>query len=141
MTVKTKNTQSLTVFNQVVTQDIKKSFEEAHLDAKMYWISTATLWNSTTVTTLLLTLASLANHSQEPSDLAVTQSEQWMNLAQLEHWLGLNLGLEYWQSELFLDLSTQFWLSLHQAHLASEVHDKQLDFEVQDIPPFSWGIK
>ena len=56
----------------------------------------------------LLTLASLANHSQEPSDLAVTQSEQWMNLAQLEHWLGLNLGLEYGQSELFLDLSTQF---------------------------------
>ena len=36
LTVKTKNTQSLTVFNQVVTQDIKKSFEEAHLDAKMY---------------------------------------------------------------------------------------------------------
>ena len=56
----------------------------------------------------VLTLASLANHSQEPSDLAVTQSEQWINLAQLEHWLGLNLGLEYWQSELFLDLSTQF---------------------------------
>ena len=31
----------------------QKSFEEAHLDAKIYQISSATLWNSTTVTTLV----------------------------------------------------------------------------------------
>ena len=35
-------------------QDIKKSFEnDAHFDVKIYWISPATLWNSTTVTTLI----------------------------------------------------------------------------------------
>ena len=38
---------------QVVLQDIKISFEGAHLDAKNYWNSPASVWNSTTVTTLL----------------------------------------------------------------------------------------
>ena len=37
-----ENTQFLTAPKQVVLQDIK-SFEEAHLDAKMYSISFATL--------------------------------------------------------------------------------------------------
>ena len=36
----------------VVLQDIRKSFENVHLDVKIYLISHATLWNSTTVTTL-----------------------------------------------------------------------------------------
>ena len=40
--LKTENTQFLTALNQVVLQDIKKSFEEAHLVAKIYWISSAT---------------------------------------------------------------------------------------------------
>ena len=34
MSLKTENTQFLTALNQVVLQDIKKSFEGAHLDAK-----------------------------------------------------------------------------------------------------------
>ena len=33
---KSENTQFLTALNQVVLQGIKKSFEEAHLDAKIY---------------------------------------------------------------------------------------------------------
>ena len=53
MTLITENTQFFDILNQVVLKDIKKSFEEAHLDAKIYWISSATLWNSTTVTTLM----------------------------------------------------------------------------------------
>ena len=43
----------LTALNQVVLHDIKKSFEEAHLHAKSYYISSATLRNSTTVITLV----------------------------------------------------------------------------------------
>ena len=42
----------LTTRNQVVFQDIKIYFEEAHLDAKINWILFATLWNSTIVITL-----------------------------------------------------------------------------------------
>ena len=34
--LKTENTHFLTAPNQVVLQDIKKFFKEAHLDAKMY---------------------------------------------------------------------------------------------------------
>ena len=37
-------------------QDIKKSFENVHLDVKIYWISSATLWNSTTVITVINTI-------------------------------------------------------------------------------------
>ena len=33
-------------------QDVKKFFKNTHLDVIIYWISLATLWNSTTVTTL-----------------------------------------------------------------------------------------
>ena len=33
-------------------QDITKSFEDVHLDAKIYWILPETLWNSTTVVML-----------------------------------------------------------------------------------------
>ena len=35
--------------NKKVLQDIKKSFKDAHLDIKIYWILTTSLWNSTTV--------------------------------------------------------------------------------------------
>ena len=34
-------------------QDIRKSFENVHLDVKIYWILPATLWNSTTLTPYL----------------------------------------------------------------------------------------
>ena len=34
--IKIENIQFLTPLNQVVLQDIKKSLEEAHLDAKIY---------------------------------------------------------------------------------------------------------
>ena len=37
---------------QVVLEYIKKFFEGVHRGAKTYWILPATLWNSTTVTTL-----------------------------------------------------------------------------------------
>ena len=37
---------------QVVLQYIKKSFEKVYCGAKTNWISSASLWNSTTVTTL-----------------------------------------------------------------------------------------
>ena len=36
MTSKTENTQFEAALNQVVLQDIKKSFTEAHFDAKIY---------------------------------------------------------------------------------------------------------
>ena len=39
----------LTALNQKVLQGIKKSLEDVHLDAKIYWILPASLWNSTTV--------------------------------------------------------------------------------------------
>ena len=39
--------------NQVVLQHIRKSFDNVSLDAKIYWISPATLWISTTVTKLM----------------------------------------------------------------------------------------
>ena len=39
--------------NQTVLQDIKKTYEDVHLDVKIYWISPASLWNSTTVITLI----------------------------------------------------------------------------------------
>ena len=48
---KTKNNYFLTAFNQKVLKDIKKSFMDVHLDAKIFWISPASLWNSTTVIT------------------------------------------------------------------------------------------
>ena len=36
LTLKTENLESLTTQNQVLLQDIKKSFEGVHLDAKTY---------------------------------------------------------------------------------------------------------
>ena len=41
----------------MVLQDIKKSFENVHLDIKIYWISTVTLWNFTTLVTLICSFA------------------------------------------------------------------------------------
>ena len=55
LTLRTVNIYFLNGLNQVVLQDIKKSFEEAHLDARVYWISHNTLWNSTTVITQIVT--------------------------------------------------------------------------------------
>ena len=52
---KTKNSLLLTALNQMVLKDIKKSFEDVHLDAKIYWVSPASLWFSTTVIMLVLT--------------------------------------------------------------------------------------
>ena len=43
---------SLTALTKKVLQDIKTSFEYAHLDIKIYWILPDTLWNSTTVSRL-----------------------------------------------------------------------------------------
>ena len=40
------------VFNQTVLQGIKKSSGHVYWDVKSYWISYASLWNSTTVITL-----------------------------------------------------------------------------------------
>ena len=42
--------------NQTFLQDIKKSFEDVHLDVKIYWIPPASLWNPTTIITLMSTL-------------------------------------------------------------------------------------
>ena len=44
------------VFNQTVLQGIKKSSGHVYWDVKSYWISYASLWNSTTVITLRYTL-------------------------------------------------------------------------------------
>ena len=52
---KNENAQFLLASNQVVLQEIKKSFEEAHLGAKNYWNLPASLWNFTNVTTLMAT--------------------------------------------------------------------------------------
>ena len=43
------------VFNQTVLQGIKKSSGHVYWDVKSYWISYASLWNSTTVITLINT--------------------------------------------------------------------------------------
>ena len=40
--LKTENAQFLKALNQVVLENIKKSLEEAHLDAKIYLILSAT---------------------------------------------------------------------------------------------------
>ena len=47
--------------NQIVLQDIKKSLKDVHLDAKIYWILPASLWNSTTAIALLLGILLLSN--------------------------------------------------------------------------------
>ena len=52
--MKTEDYQFFTDLNQKALQDIKKSFKEAHSNAKIYQISTAPLRNSTTVTILPL---------------------------------------------------------------------------------------
>ena len=43
----------MTALPQTVLQDIKKSSEHVHWNVKNYWILYASLWNSTTVTTLI----------------------------------------------------------------------------------------
>ena len=48
-----ENSKFLTALTQKVLQGIKKSFDNAHWDIKVYWILLDTLWNSTTVTMLL----------------------------------------------------------------------------------------
>ena len=53
---KTKSSRFLKALNQTVLQDIKKPFEDVHLDAKVYRISSASQWDSTTVIMLLLTI-------------------------------------------------------------------------------------
>ena len=45
--------QILTALTQKVLQGIKKSFEYAHWNVKVYWILLDTLWNSTTVSMLM----------------------------------------------------------------------------------------
>ena len=62
MSWKTENTQFLTALNQFVLGNMKKSFKEAHLDAKIYWISSATPWNSTIIITLLIILMVFVKH-------------------------------------------------------------------------------
>ena len=52
--MKTENDHFLIAFYQIVLQDIKKSNKGAHLDSKVHSIFTATLWNPTTVITLVL---------------------------------------------------------------------------------------
>ena len=52
--MKTENVKFLPSLPQVVLQGIKKSFEGAHWDAKIYWKSPASLWNSKTVNILML---------------------------------------------------------------------------------------
>ena len=53
LALKTKNSRFLKALNQTVLQYIRKSFEDVHLDEKIYLISSASLWNSTTVITLV----------------------------------------------------------------------------------------
>ena len=48
--------QFLTALTQKVLQGVKKSFEYVHWDIKIYWILPDTLWNSTTVTMLMIVL-------------------------------------------------------------------------------------
>ena len=59
---------------QVVLQYIKISFQGVHCGAKAYWISPASLWNSTTVTTLALILIELADEELGEDDVFVLES-------------------------------------------------------------------
>ena len=45
-----------TALNLKVLQQIKKSFKDSHLDAKIYWILPASIWNSTAVIRLTSTI-------------------------------------------------------------------------------------
>ena len=47
--MKTEKFKFLISLPQGFFQDMKKSFEGAHWDAKNYWNSVASLWNSTTI--------------------------------------------------------------------------------------------
>ena len=53
LALKTKNSCFLTALNQNILQDVKKSFDDVHLDAKFYFISPTSQWNSTTVIAIL----------------------------------------------------------------------------------------
>ena len=78
-------------------QDIKKSFENVNSIIKIYWISTATLWYSTTIITLLL---GLSNLSTKISCESITSSN--ISNSKLHH-AGLNQGAS----------STQLLLTTH----------------------------
>ena len=51
-----ENSKVFTAIAQKVLQGVKKSFEYAHWNIKVYWILPDTLWNSTTVTMLTYSL-------------------------------------------------------------------------------------
>ena len=53
MTLKSENALLLMTRNQVVLQGTNKSFQDVYLDAKVYWISTASLWNFITLVILV----------------------------------------------------------------------------------------
>ena len=75
----------MTALNQKVLKDIKKSFEDVHLLAKIYWISPYSQLNSTTVIMLLLTMTSHCtklerhyekfNYTEEPSLQGIREFE------------------------------------------------------------------
>ena len=48
--------------NQTMLQDIKKSFEDVHLDLKIYQISYVSLLNSITVIMLVFTYRNIVVH-------------------------------------------------------------------------------
>ena len=50
---KARNCQIMIPLNQKASQNIKKSFEVVHSDSKIYWTLTDTIWNSSTIITLL----------------------------------------------------------------------------------------
>ena len=64
MTLKSENALLLTTRNQVVLQGTNKSFQDVHLNAKVYWISTASQWNSTTVVILAPMLTQFSEKSK-----------------------------------------------------------------------------
>ena len=53
--------------------DIKKSFENAHLDAKIYWIAITTLWNSITDIILLGLIGREGSAASHSADFAITK--------------------------------------------------------------------
>ena len=59
MVLNFENSQFLTALTQKVLQGIKKSFENAYWDMKIYWILPDTLGNSTTVTMLTFMLCNI----------------------------------------------------------------------------------
>ena len=75
MTLKSENALLLTTRNQVVLQGTNKSFQDVHLNAKVYWISTASLWNSATV--LILTCSVDLVFQMEAVEIQQTFASKW----------------------------------------------------------------